>query len=406
VCPAFPLGSLVGPFRAGWSGRCWGWRPAGRRVSGDVKLSNARTSGGEVVLRGARIQGSVVGFDAKLRNEGGIALNLHLAHVGGDVRLGTGFSAIGEVDLDLAVVEGGLNCCNGMFNRHPTESPTASTIKPETEPSPNEATFSARSATFRGGVVLFWDIAGPIDFTDATSSSLTDRPMEDWHSGARIAGFTYERLAEQDYMPLGTTWAITERIHWLEQVAPNDPGPWEYAARVLRADGYRGTDQILINHRRMERKQHGFVRKLWDSMFDFVARYGYKPVRASGFLLYLIVIVSALLLLNQNLMRTSDESGVVYSPSGPIAGQSQTLASPESLKGSCGGGQVRCFEPIVYAVDTVVPIIDLNQRTTWYVTQTFEGRRLGYVLNICTVFGWIFSTLFVFSLAKRPEGGS
>src|SRR5664279_6610598 len=30
VCSAFPLGSLVVPFGAGWSGRCWVWWPADR----------------------------------------------------------------------------------------------------------------------------------------------------------------------------------------------------------------------------------------------------------------------------------------------------------------------------------------------------------------------------------------
>jgi len=418
----------------------------GLGVSGDLSLEQVRTSGGEVALRGAKIQGSVVAFGAKLRNEGKIALHLYLAHVGGDLHLGADFSAIGKVVLDLAVVEGILDCRGGMFNSPPAESPTTSATKPEEEPKPKprkpmkspgviallhsvvgelrsalvdifgkrpatgddrgEVTFSARSATFRGGLVLFWQIAGSIDFTDATSSSLTDDPYGDWPPGARIAGFTYERFTTPDFFPLRNraTFAYA-RTQWLKKVAPEDPGPWEYAARVLRADGYyRDADQLLINQRRWERKQHNWFRKLWDILLDSTVGYGYRPQRALLILLCFIGSVTILLYQNENLMRTSDESGVVYSPSGPIAGQSQTLVRPKSLSGSCGGGHVRCFEPLVYAVDTVVPIIDLNQRTTWYVAQTLIGRQISYSLYFCTVAGWFLSTVFVFSLAKRSEG--
>lgn len=413
----------------------------GLAASGDVNLMRVRTSGGGVRLRGAKIQGSVIAFEARLRNEGRIALDLYLAHVGGDVELSSDFSSIGRVSLDLAVVEGSLACVGGSFRSRPKD-PTAILPIAEAEPKPRkspgviarlhfvvgelrevlvnmfvkrpatvddhgEVTFSARSATFRGGLVLGWEVAGSIVFTDASSSSLTDRPLKDWPSGARIAGFTYERFTTQDFFPLGDRLAIGDRTRWLQRVAPDDPGPWEYAARVLRADGYNhDADQLLINQQRWARGRHGWVRKQWDMLLDGTVEYGYRPWRALRLLLYLIVFVTLWVTLNENLMRTSDESGMVYSPSGPIAGQSQTLVRPESLGGSCGGGQVRCFEPIVYAVDTVVPIIDLNQRTTWYVAETPEGRLLGGILYFCTVAGWFLSTVLVFSLAKRPDGQS
>jgi hypothetical protein len=39
---------------------------------------------------------------------------------------------------------------------------------------------------------------------------------------------------------------------------------------------------------------------------------------------------------------------------------------PPASNGECGDGKVRCLEPILYAIDTVVPLIDLGQRSTWY----------------------------------------
>jgi hypothetical protein len=71
----------------------------------------------------------------------------------------------------------------------------------------------------------------------------------------------------------------------------------------------------------------------------------------------------------------------------------------------CGGG-VHCFDIVLYAVDTVVPIIDLKERSTWYPAHTDDGKWLDYLFNICTVLGWILSTIFVLSLARAARSHS
>jgi hypothetical protein len=62
---------------------------------------------------------------------------------------------------------------------------------------------------------------------------------------------------------------------------------------------------------------------------------------------------------------------------------------------------VHCFNPVLYAMDTVVPLIALDQRTTWYPNH-FEpwGSAVEWWLNLAAVAGWTLSSIFLLSLAR------
>ena len=76
-------------------------------------------------------------------------------------------------------------------------------------------------------------------------------------------------------------------------------------------------------------------------------------------------------------------------------------ASWQVTPDSCGGGQVRCFDPVLFAVDTVVPLVNLDQRTVWYVDpHALTGRLVGYLLGAANLLGWVLSTTLVLSLAR------
>ena len=62
---------------------------------------------------------------------------------------------------------------------------------------------------------------------------------------------------------------------------------------------------------------------------------------------------------------------------------------------------MRCFSPVLYAIDTVVPLISLDQRATWYPDpQAPGGQFLVWWLNLATLLGWLLSSIFVLSLAR------
>jgi hypothetical protein len=246
---------------------------------------------------------------------------------------------------------------------------------------------------------------GAIDLTDARTSYLADDPSRDWPHRAHIVGFTYERFASLDFASGKGVWSARERIAWLGAVAPEDPGPWEQVATVLRANGDgHGADDVLAAYRRLARRRlqwSAWPRRLADGLWDVAVRYGYRPQRALGVLVALVITSWAALVpaTVHDHLRASDTIGVVYSPAGALSDGVPTAAAA-----ACGGGRVRCFNPLFYAVDTVVPIIDLHQRSDRYPAPDDGGRLLDLVLDIATVLGWLFSTVFAVALARL--GGS
>ena len=62
---------------------------------------------------------------------------------------------------------------------------------------------------------------------------------------------------------------------------------------------------------------------------------------------------------------------------------------------------MRCFDAPLYAIDTVIPLISLDQRSTWYPD---AGVRYGPVLlwwlDAATLLGWLLSSIFVLSFAR------
>ncbi|MET7396690.1 hypothetical protein ABZS66_24730 [Dactylosporangium sp. NPDC005572] len=368
--------------------------PAGHRcvdgvgvtVDGDLQMAGVATRGGSVRLRGARIGGVVAAEGADLRHSGGKTLDLDQAIVAGNVRLCQGFASEGVVVLNRAVVEGRLRC----------DDATLSWTGPPAPDNPRGAAFEAISATFRGGLGLGWRIgAGGVDLSGVQAAFLADRPG-DWPRDTYLDGFTYQRFAAPDNGTGAGTWDAEARIGWLAGLTPFDPGSWEQAARVVRANGdQRGADRIVIaRDRHARRRGPRFSRRplayVVDVLKEWLVGYGHRPSRALVALIALVAVIGGALSLPavSEQMRTG-AGGVVYSPTRAVSG-------PAPLAGPCGGGSVRCFEAWSYAVDTVVPVIDLKQRSTWHP----GGQWLARMLNLCTILGWIASTFFVLSFAR------
>ncbi len=65
--------------------------------------------------------------------------------------------------------------------------------------------------------------------------------------------------------------------------------------------------------------------------------------------------------------------------------------------------RARCFNAVLYAIDTVVPLVSLDQRSTWYPDPyTPDGSFMQWWLNMATLLGWLLSSIFVLSLARLP----
>jgi hypothetical protein len=369
-------------------------------VEGNVYLDDLRTEGGAVAFTGAKM-GSLSAPRARLDNAGGYALRLSQAVVSGSVTLIDGFTAIGLVALNRAAIDGRLHVTGGTF-----DCPRPSAV--------NEAghAIEAIAATVHGNVDLGWTAVSPsVDFTDLTTSSLADIPGT-WPERFTIAGMTYDRLGRPQGAPPGTAWDSAARIRWLGRQAAFDSGPYEQAAKVFRQHGYaRDAEQILIAQRRHARRVSGpaarWPRRALDAAYAVIG-YGYRPERVLWMLAGLLILTAATLALPaaQATLRANNGNGQVYTTAGPLTPQSAAApqgssASSSLAADSCGDGQVRCFSPVLYAIDTVVPLISLDQRVTWYPDPRVRyGELMLWWLNLGTILGWLLSSIFVLSLAR------
>ena len=378
---------------------------SGVTVDGDLDLTGLRTSGGNLNFRSARLGGAVDATGVDLSNPGGYTLSLHQASVNGTVLLKDATSD-GLVMLNRAEVGGRLRCTGSTF----------------TCPAPAERNeyghaITAISATFRGGMDLGWSAVTPsADFTNATTSFLADDP-ENWPPRFTVSGFTYDRFEQPQGRPPARIWDPDARIGWLNRQRFYDASPYEHAARVYRQHGYASqAEQILIAQRTNARHaitgRGARLRSGLNIAYGITVGYGYRPARVLWLLAVLLIFVAGSLEIpaDQAAMRATTPAGIIYTTHGPILANDRTsttqsaAAAPSAVQpasDACGNGQVRCFSPVLYAIDTVIPLISLDQRSTWYPNpHTRYGNLLQWWLNTATLLGWLLSSIFVLSLAR------
>ena len=324
------------------------------------------------------------------------------AVIKGPVRLIDGFTSTGLVALNRTIIEGRLHFTGGSFD---CPAPAVSNL--------DGHAIEAISATVHGALDLGWKHVSPsVDFTNLTTTSLADDPAT-WPSRFVISGLTYTRFGTPQGAPLGPVWDSDARRAWLSRQAAFDSGPYEQAARVCRQHGYaREADQLLIAQHLDARKanQHTtpWPRRAVDALYATIG-YGYRPARVLWLLAALLILVAVSLTLpaGRATMRATTSSGDIYTATGPLSTTPTAAASSPPRHGataradSCGDGAVRCFSPALYAIDTVIPLISLDQRSTWYPDPGLPGGQLMlWWLNIATMLGWLLSSIFVVALAR------
>jgi hypothetical protein len=374
----------------------------GALVEGGLDLQGLCATGGRLRFSNSTL-GGVNAVGAQLVNPGGFTLSLHQATVKASVMFAGGFRSEGLLDLSRSTIEGRLECDGGTF----------------TCPGPAQRNeyghaIEAVSATIRGGMYIAQaSVSAGVDFTNATTTFLVDDPGN-WPPGFIISGFTYDRFDQPRGGAASPAWDDTARCAWLGRQAVYDAGPYEQAARVFRQHGYTsGARAILIAQRRHARSaitgKWAVPRRALDAAYSATVSYGYRPGRVLWLLAVLVILVTCSLQLPgaQAAMRASSAS-TVYTPQGAIripgAGATTTddpgTATPAQAADACGGGQVLCFNPLLYAIDTVIPLISLDQRSTWHPdARAPDGTFLQWWLNAATVLGWLLSSVFVLSLA-------
>ncbi|MFJ6779304.1 oxidoreductase [Streptomyces yangpuensis] len=169
--------------------------------------------------------------------------------------------------------------------------------------------------------------------------------------GVSIEGFEYEDLAPRGHFPL------SRRLAWLEAATPEySPGPYERLAAVLRACGEDAdAREVLLAKQRRRRATLPPGPKAWGYLQDWTVVYGYRPGRAA---LWMAVLWAAGTLLFSQLDPPAIKQDEHPEWSAPL-----------------------------YALDLLLPVIDLGQQGQWKLAGGWQWGAAGLV-----VMGWILAT--------------
>ncbi|SFW55046.1 oxidoreductase [Amycolatopsis australiensis] len=347
------------------------------RIAGNFQLTDA-TIHGTLRLQGVEVGGSINLAGTRLTEPGmratsSFSLDVRTGRIGRDLTLrdnnGRPFVAEGGVNLDGAQVARRVDLRGSQLGSLPpfkvaldAGDVTADefTLTPNLPPS--------------GRVVL----------RRAHCGTLTDNE-EFWAAseGIELEDFRYDAL--KNGIRLDDDKALDHRIELLRKAMRGyRPGPYDQLAHMLRAAGneeHASTVALRKQQFRYEALARGFKFfgpgvRLWSWLQRSMVGYGYRPVRALGWLLTLLVLGSLWFGLG------SDDCVHL-----PVTDQAHQIIAngPRCVVNQQDTGLQ--WNPVIYTADLLVPIVDFGNKGRWYMHGADNWVAAGF-----TASGWILAT--------------
>ncbi|MFF3687696.1 membrane-associated oxidoreductase [Streptomyces sp. NPDC002187] len=293
---------------------------------------------GQVRLNGATVGGQVNLDDAQLHTPGGTALHAETLQVGSDLRA-MRLRAHGRINLTGARIPGQLNLAYARLSHPEGQALRASSCT-------IGELWLRGAAPVQGGVNL-----------RRSQLDLLHAVPEVWPDRVSLDGLTYRSLAPH--------LAAGERLRLLER----DEGgylPFAYeqltsAYRTIGDEASARTVQ-LAKLRRHRRTLPRYAR-IWGALQDATVGYGFRPMRAAGWLLALLL-------------------------AGSLA---FALEHPRPLK----AGEAPAFNPVFYTLDLLMPIIGFGQEGAFAPQGRYQW--LSYLLIVT---GWILATTIAAGITR------
>ena len=405
----------------------------GIKVAGNVLLNEGFTSTGALRLPGADIAGSLQCGGAQLngRDENGYTLVADEIRVGGSVLLNEGFSSAGAIRLPGANIVRGLVCSGAHLNSQNDQGVAlraggikvsgiylndgftatgtiwlesanisgSAYLAPE-KPANGVTGLEATHAEIAG--TLSWNPTAQVEGIVSLQGTAVGQLIDDWSGGRtnafwptggrlRLDGFTYGRLGGAEPA------TVEQRLDWIRSQYPSNAGkmtapiatqPYEQLAAVYRHAGQDTEARRVAIVRRSDLRRYGNLsplNKTGNWLLDKSIKYGYQTWRAVAGLVALYVIVLALSILAQH--------HDLITPTGNVTG-----LHPAPAATRCDDNYP-CFYPAGYAIDTVIPIINVHQAAYWgangdapwgwtWVAGTWIATGLGWALVTLLVAGY------------------
>ncbi|MFI6922773.1 hypothetical protein ACIBIZ_22720 [Nonomuraea spiralis] len=311
----------------------------GVTVNGSLLAWQGLRTEGEVTLLDATVTGPAHFEGATMVNPGGPALSANGLSVGKVLNLCEGFSARGRIRLTSAQV--GSRLC---FDDATLEAPGEVALKCWRLTAPELALRTAAP------------VVGVVELRYARIGVLRDDPAG-WPRSMRMDGLSYEVL--DPMLP------AARRLRWL-RTDPDGylPGAYEQlAAMYRRLGGDADARETLLAGQRRRRAGLPWYARFWGHLQDTTVGYGFRPLRAAGWLLALLAAGT-----------------VVFG-----------LDRPPPLK----PGEAPPFHPLVYTLDLLLPIIDFGQEKAYNPQGGAQWLAWGLI-----VAGWVLATTIATGLTR------
>lgn len=336
---------------------------------GNVEFNDGFHADGEVCLAGAHIGGRLDCAGGTFTNPGGRALTADQLTVKQGMFCRDGFHAHGEVRLISGHIGGTLDCAGGTSTHPYGYALNGYGLTAENMYCTNGFHAQGEVSLFgaRIGGVLAFDRASPstlaaprstasksspsevqelrqrvalkgtVDLTHARVGLLIDAE-ESWPVALRLDGFVYDSIRANPEV------SVEQRLGWLARDPDGySPQKYEQLAAVYRKAGHeQEARQVAIAKQCARRQQLPRPARLWNRLLGVTVGYGYEPWRAVWWLLG-FVAVGALLF---------------------------AKAYPEAMTVTAPAGQLPVFQPVIYALDVLLPVVDLRQQDFWIPNAT------------------------------------
>ncbi|MTH78618.1 hypothetical protein [Paracoccus aestuariivivens] len=382
------------------------------RITGVVRLNGAEI-GGQLECTGASFNSA--------SSDANAALNADSMKVRQSVFL-RNITAKGRVTLSAAKIGGMLGITEAEFHAEKDYEKVALNLQ----------STQARILYIRKLSIL----EGKLTLNGARFEILTDDgqwPLE--RHSLVLNGLHYERIAGK-----AAPTTATARRSWLETGSTQDdrffPQPYTQLAKVLRAMGHdTEARKVLIWRERRLRSQarqdlliarddtrwpaahrqwqilNAGIHWIGDKLFDGIAAFGYRPFQTliSAFILWLVASCVAQFTWSEGSFAPNSDVVLTSSawqnllledciPEIGEAAKSECVANPADTWSRVGkpGMDWESFSSLGYALDLVVPVLDLGQTSAWAPSKDRGpwGRGLWWGRWVLQALGWMIVLVF------------
>jgi cytoskeletal protein CcmA (bactofilin family) len=308
----------------------------GADVTGGIRLNDLRVHG-ETRIRTCRVGGSVLLVRTLLSNPGGVALRFTRNEVAADL-YGEDFETAGELRLiDSRIGRSVILRPVRLHNPGGVAVDASGLQAIELEILPGEP------------------IQGAVNLRHARLRLLRDDPAR-WPERLHLDGLTYQVLEPQ--LP------ANKRLEWLTADPDGySPQPYEQLAALYTGVGQPAeARRVLYAKEQRQRATVTPLRRAWSYLQDMTVGYGYQPWRAAVWLVLLLAVGS-----------------VVYG-----------IDRPHPIQAGAPS-----FNPVIYTLDLLLPIVDLGQKHTRNPTGAEQW--LSYLLIAA---GWLLVSTIAAGIAR------